>query len=301
MIHTPVMTTEVVRYVVHEQSRLIIDATVGGGGHTAAILIANRSVHVLGIDRDPQALAEADRSLKPFEERVRLMKANYANIDQVVREPADGVLADLGVSSLQIDREERGFSYAKDGPLDMRMSRDGETAEALLERSDERELSRMLKHFGEVKGAAKIARAIRAAVARNEMATTSDLRRAVEEALRGPAPPALLSKVFQAVRIAVNDELRNLEQFLRRTLRILRKNARIVMISYHSLEDRVVKEHFRRESRQCICPPRAPVCVCGHSATLEVLTRRVVKPSLREVDVNPRARSARLRAARVVG
>ena len=300
MIHTPVMTTEVVHYLLHEQSRLLIDATVGGGGHTAAILVANQDVRVLGIDRDPQALAEAEKTLKPFKERVRLVRANYADLHQIEQERADGVLVDLGVSSLQIDRHERGFSHASDGPLDMRMSSEGETAGALLERTDTRELSRMIKRLGEVRGASKIAKEIRAAVERNEMTTTSDLRQAVETVLRGPAPPALLSKVFQAIRIVVNDELRNLERFLDGLAAKLRKNARIVVISYHSLEDRLVKDSFRRESRDCICPPRVPVCACDHTATLEVLTRRVVKPSSQEVEANPRARSARLRAARVV-
>ncbi len=301
MIHTPVMTTEVVRYLLHEQSRLIIDATVGSGGHTAAILVASQDARVLGIDRDPQALAEAEKTLKPFKERVRLVRANYTDLDQIERGKADGVLADLGVSSLQIDRHERGFSYAKDGPLDMRMSSEGETARALLERTDERELSRMLKHLGEVRRASRIAKEIRAAVERDELTTTFDLRQAVEAALRGTAPPALLSKVFQAIRIVVNDELGNLKRFLDGLVRNLSMNARIVVISYHSLEDRLVKDFFRQESRDCVCPPRTPVCTCGHIATLEVLTRRVVKPSLREVEINPRARSARLRAARVVG
>jgi 16S rRNA (cytosine1402-N4)-methyltransferase len=301
MVHTPVMTTEVVRYVLHEQSRLIVDATVGGGGHTAAILVASQDVRVLGIDRDPQALAEAEKTLKPFKERIRLVRANYTDLDQIGREQADGVLVDLGVSSLQIDRHERGFSYSKDGPLDMRMSSEGETARTLLEGTDERELSRILKHLGEVKRASRITKEIRAAVERDEMATTFDLRQAVEAALRGTAPPALLSKVFQAVRIVVNDELGNLKRFLGELMQNLNKNARIVVISYHSLEDRLVKDFFRRESRDCVCPPRTPMCTCGHAATLEVLTRRVVRPSSQEVKINPRARSARLRAARVLG
>ena len=302
MIHTPVMTAEVVEYLVHENSILVVDATVGTGGHTLAILEASTGLSVLGVDRDPQALREAERLLKSFKERVRFVNANYAEFDRFLspREKPDGVLADLGLSSLQIDERQRGFSYAKDGPLDMQMSSEGPTAKTFLEQTSLRELSGVLKRYGEVSGASRIAREILAGVEKGRMNTTYDLRDAVDSAVRGKSTPALLSKVFQAIRIVINDELQNLARFLGGLVDRLNKNARIVVVSYHSLEDRRVKEFFRRESRDCICPPRTPVCTCHHAATLEILTPRVVRPSPREIEVNPRARSARLRAARVL-
>jgi 16S rRNA (cytosine1402-N4)-methyltransferase len=204
------------------------------------------------------------------------------------------------VSSLQLDTPVRGFSHGKDGPLDMQMSQDGRTAKMLIESADRAEIATVLKRYGEVADAVRIAKAIRYAVDQDAMNTTRDLANAVDSAMRGRSTPTLLSKVFQSIRIAVNDELRNLKKFLEVLIGCLNGNARIVVISYHSLEDRMVKTFFKRESKDCLCPPRAPVCVCRHKATLEVLTRRVVKPSAEEVRRNPRARSARLRAARVL-
>jgi 16S rRNA (cytosine1402-N4)-methyltransferase len=302
MNHTPVMATEVVDYLLHENSRLILDATVGNGGHTMAILRASRDVCVLGVDRDPEALRETERVLDSSMARVRLVRANYADLDQILpgHEKVDGALADLGVSSMQLDRAERGFSHSKKGPLDMRMSDEGRTAKAFLETVGESELTNVLRQYGEVTGARRIARAIAQAAREGDMNTTTDLKNAVDSAVRGKSAPALLSRVFQAVRIAVNDELRNLERFLSRVVRHLHKDGRIVMISYHSLEDRLIKSFFKRESTDCICPPAVPVCKCDHRASVEVLTPRVVRPSSREVEHNPRARSARLRAARVL-
>jgi len=296
------MTTEVLEFLLHERSRLIVDATVGIAGHATAILSARPDIQLVGIDRDPNALQQAKLILKNFSNRVRLVNANYSDMDRVLLpdERADGVFADLGLSSLQLDTGPRGFSYATDGPLDMRMSQDGLTARELLETTDADDLAQLLREYGEVDGPRRIANKIHAAVAGGEMNTTGDLRKAIDSALRGTAPPALLSKVFQAIRIAVNDELGGLKRFLVGLVGRLNRHAAIVVISYHSLEDRLVKEFFRRESRDCICPPQAPVCACDHHATLQVLTRRVVKPSRQEIASNPRARSAKLRAARVV-
>jgi len=303
MIHISVMKTEAVRYLLHRDSQLVIDATVGAGGHAVAILAARENVHVIGVDRDPQILVEANKTMANFEGRFRLVNGNYAEIGDVLErnQKADGVLVDLGVSSLQIDLSTRGFSYSVEGPLDMRMSDSGSTAKVLLEKTDEAELTSILQKYGEVTGARRISRAIRAAVDRDEMNSTFDLRSAVESALRGTAQPSLLSKVFQAIRIVVNDELGNLERFLESLVGVLRTNARVVVIAYHSLEDRIVKDFFVRESHDCICPPHIPVCVCEHRAVFEVLTRKVVKPTKEETERNPRARSARLRAARFIG
>lgn len=302
MVHLPVMTDEVLGYLLHKGTTLVVDATVGAGGHAAAILDANPMVRLVGVDRDRDALREAGSTLKRFGERVRLVHANYADAVASLsgEDKADGFLADLGVSSLQIDRAERGFSHASDGPLDMRMSGEGKTAAQLLHESDEHEILEILKSYGEVTRPSRIAREIHTRERQGKMNTTQDLRVAIDGALKGAASPRLLSKVFQAIRIATNDELGNLKRMLNAVIGCMNKNGRIVVISYHSLEDRVVKEFFKRESTDCLCPPTAPVCTCGHRRTLEVMTRRVVKPSSHEIERNQRARSAKLRAARVV-
>jgi 16S rRNA (cytosine1402-N4)-methyltransferase len=302
MSHVPVMVGEVVHYLVYDRTRLVLDGTVGCGGHARAILDACPHVGLVGVDRDPQALRIAKRVLAPYGSRVRLVEGNYTELSRIAGEcgTLDGALLDFGVSSLQLGDPLRGFSYLLDGPLDMRMSDTGGTAAALIGRMTEMDLARVLEQYGEVRGASRIARAIKRATATGRLASTSDLKRAVDSALVGKSAPALLSKVFQAIRIAVNGELDNIRDFLGSIFACLNPNARLVFISYHSLEDRMIKDFFKRESAGCICPPGTPVCICGHTASLEVLTRRVVKPSETEVKENPRARSARLRAARVI-
>ena len=303
MMHIPVMTEEVLGFLLHDKTQRIVDGTVGCGGHAAAILKANDSVRVIGLDRDDDALREAREVLAPYKDRAQLMKSNYANIDGALAETGrvDGVFVDLGVSSLQIDRADRGFSYSQDGPLDMRMEHDGATAAELLAGMTQQDLVQVLRDYGEVERAGRIARHIRNAADASEMSTTRELKAAVERAVgAGRTTPALLSRVFQSLRIAVNRELEHLDSFLSKLQDCLNPGARIVVLSYHSLEDRRVKKFFSRESKDCVCPPRTPVCVCGHVAWLDVLTRRVVKPSAQEVADNPRSRSARLRAAAVL-
>lgn len=302
MIHTPVMVDEVLTYLLHAHSRFVVDATIGCGGHTMAILNASQNIKVLGIDRDPEALNEAGKLLARFSDRVRLEHANYIKLGRLLseQERPDGVLVDLGLSSLQLDRAARGFSYLKDGPLDMQMGGAERTAAALLRKVDTAELATILKQFGDVRRASRIARAIRRAADQGKMTTTHDLKKSIDSLSGRESGPNLLSKVFQAIRIAVNDELTNIRKFLGRIVEQLNDNARIVVISYHSAEDRIVKDFLKQESTGCVCPPKVPVCSCEHKATLEVLTRRVVKPSKVEVERNSRARSARLRAARVL-
>ncbi len=302
MSHVPVMAGEVVHYLLYEQSRLVLDGTVGCGRHTQAILEANPLVRVVGVDTDGSALQVAGELLAPHGSRVRLVRASYAEVSRVARESGrfDGALLDLGVSSLQLDDAQRGFSYLKDGPLDMRMSASGETAVELIGRTSEMELTAILKRYGEVSGASRIARSVKRAASDGRLVSTGALKHAVEAALGGRPAPGVLSQVFQAIRIAVNDELENIRVFLGSVLSCVNPSARLVFISYHSLEDRAIKEFLKRESTDCICPPRTPVCVCAHRASLEVLTRRVVRPTDAEVGQNSRARSARLRAARVL-
>lgn len=300
MKHTPAMVDEVLRYVLGPESRLVLDVTVGCGGHARAVLDRNPTVRVIGIDRDAEAIDVARDILRPYQGRCRLVVGNFADLGSILsaEDRVDGVLADLGVSSLQIDTPSRGFSYTHDGPLSMEMDGEGRSARSLIEDTEPKELARILKRYGEVGRARLIAHAVNAAAQAGRMETTGDLKAAVEAAVGGYAPPVLLSQVFQAIRIVVNDELSALRQFLSDLDIYMAPNGRLCVISYHSLEDRIIKEFLRTESRDCICPPKVPVCVCRHRATLEVLTPRVIRPSVREVELNPRVRSARLRAAR---
>ncbi len=299
MRHIPVMAEEVVGSLLHDHSRVVLDGTVGFGGHAEALLRAREDLRVIGVDRDPVALDAAGRRLAPYADRVTLVRGLYSDVDSILAPvgKVDGVLLDLGVSSPQIDDAGRGFAHGASGPLDMRMGSEGETAAALLARSDADEIGRWLREYGEVSRSRRLARTIRAAVDAGAMHTTADLRRAVEAALGRATTPADLSRVFQAVRIAVNGELDGLRRFLDRVLDWLHPHGRLVVVSYHSLEDRMVKQFLRDASATCVCPPEIPVCVCGRVPRVRVLTRRPVRPGAEELRENPRARSARLRAA----
>ena len=277
---------------------------MGAGGHAAALL--ERSApdgRLLGLDVDPAALEIAGRELARFGDRCVLVRSNFALCDVVAREhgfaPLDAVVLDLGLSSIQLADERRGFSFRSEGPLDMRADPTlGETAADLVKTRSERELRQM---FGELGGEAEAGR-VAAAIARRRSTrpfeTAGDLARfvaGVKTKRRGGIDPA--THVFQALRIAVNDELGNLERGLGAALDVLRPGGRLAVISFHSLEDRAVKTFMARESRDCICPPHLPTCVCGHRAGLRLVLRRPVSPDAAEVERNPRARSARLRVA----
>jgi 16S rRNA (cytosine1402-N4)-methyltransferase len=278
---------------------LFVDATVGAGGHAEALLDAGPRVRLLGLDRDPDALAAARKRLARFGERVDLRRADFGDLDAVLSDfPAPaGVLADLGVSSMQLDRAERGFSFRRDGPLDMRMGQSGRSAADVVATASVEELTRIFREFGEERMAGKIARGIVAERARGPITTTRQLARVVAEqkGSREKIDPA--TRVFQALRIEVNQELVALARFLAAAVARVQQGGRVAVISYHSLEDRIVKDAFRRESGVCLCPPRLPACVCGARKALEVLTRRAIRPSEAEIERNPRSRSARLRAA----
>jgi len=282
-----------------DRGGLFVDATVGAGGHAEALLVAGPGARLLGIDRDGDALVLARERLAPFGGRATLVQADFGDLDAILagREAPNGILADLGMSSMQIDRAERGFSFRRDGPLDMRMGASGRTAADVVAEASLEELTRIFRDFGEERMAAKIARGIVAERTRGPITTTRQLARIVagEKGSREKIDPA--TRVFQALRIEVNQELVALGRFLAAAVARLKGGGRIAVISYHSLEDRIVKETFRRDSGVCLCPPRMPACVCGARRALEVLTRRPVRPSETEVSRNPRARSARLRAA----
>jgi 16S rRNA (cytosine1402-N4)-methyltransferase len=284
---------------------LFVDATLGLGGHSEALLNASAEVRVLGIDRDPEALRLAAARLERFGERFSAVHANHRDLRLVLEEAGEtkvgGILADLGVSSLQFDTPERGFSFRFDAPLDMRMdpSGDEETAAELLERLSEEEIARIIFEYGEERRSRRIARRI---VERREqgspVGTTAELAELVARAVghkRGERiHPA--TRTFQALRIEVNQELEGLAEFVETAVDLLHPGGRLAVISFHSLEDRVVKRTLRRLAGQCECDPRLPVCGCGARRAVEILTRRPVVPAEAETEENPRARSARLRA-----
>lgn len=303
MRHVPVMVDDVVRYLLTERTRIVMDGTVGFGGHAEAILLANPAVHVVGVDRDTVALEATAARLSGYADRVQLVRGLYSDFDRVLAGvgKVDGALLDLGFSSPQLDDPARGFGHSAKGPLDMRMGNEGETAAELLARLDVDEIASLLREFGEVRHATRVARAIRAAAAAKALNTTTDLRAVVVTTLGHGASPAELSRVFQAVRIAVNRELDILRAFLDGVLDALNPGGRLVVVSYHSLEDRMVKLFLRDASASCVCPPNVPVCVCGRVPKVEVLTKRGVRASTHETASNPRARSATLRAAAKVG
>ena len=303
MNHTPVLVPEVLQYLLYEGTELIFDGTVGSGGHADAILSANPNIRLIGVDRDPAALRIASDRLARYGKRVRLVRSVFSDLDRVLAGEGmvDGVFLDLGVSSMQLDQPVRGFSHRGNGPLDMRMESRGPTAREWIETTDVEELARALRKYGEVRRAKTIARSIKKAADTGELNSTGDLKAAVKRVSGAGGSTAALSRVFQAIRICLNSELDMLESILGRLFDFVNPSGRIVIISYHSLEDRAVKSFFRKESSRCTCAPGPPVCVCGQVPRVHVLTRRVIKPSSAEIDENSRCRSARMRAAEVLG
>jgi 16S rRNA (cytosine1402-N4)-methyltransferase len=257
----------------------------------------------MGIDRDPDALAIAGERLARFGDRVRLVRGNFGDLAALLADgdPPDAILADLGISSMQVDRPERGFSFRKDVPLDMRMGQEGRSAADVVADAPVEELTRIFRKYGEEWMAAKIARGIVAERTQSPITTTRHLARIVANARgnREKIDPA--TRVFQALRIEVNQELVALSRFLAAAVERINARGRIAVLAYHSLEDRMVKEAFQRESGVCRCPPRLPTCVCGARRVLRVLTRRPVMPSESERFANSRSRSARLRVAEKIG
>jgi 16S rRNA (cytosine1402-N4)-methyltransferase len=303
-----VLLAEAVQYLAPERGGLFVDATLGLGGHSEALLEANPQVRVIGIDRDGEALQLAEQRLARFEGRFRPVHANFGEISGVLKDAgeteANGVLADLGVSSLQLDSEARGFSFRHDAPLDMRMNAgddEEETVAQLLARLPEEEIARIIFEYGEERKSRRIARWI---VERREQGraieTTVELAELVARAVGYKRTDHIhpATRTFQALRIAVNRELEELAAFLEASIDLLQPSGRLVVISFHSLEDRIVKRAFRRSAGHCECDPRLPRCACGARRNVEVLTRRPVTPTPAERDDNPRARSAKLRACR---
>jgi 16S rRNA (cytosine1402-N4)-methyltransferase len=302
--HTPIMVDEVLRLLALKDKRIIVDATVGGGGHTQAIL-ENSSTRVIALDRDLDALNAAEKRLSSFGSRVVLVHANYNDLDQVLRSMAipyvDGILFDLGVSSPQLDKAERGFSYKVDAPLDMRMDQTQKVDGAkLVNELPYGELVRIIKEYGEEHWADRIAEFIVKAREHKPILTTGELKELIINAIpasarkEGPHPAR---RTFQALRIAVNEELTGLKEALPKSLRVLNQGGRLAVISFHSLEDRIVKQFFQQAANPCSCPPGLPVCACNRKPSLKILTGKPLVAGAEEIEKNTRARSARLRAA----
>ena len=302
MYHRPVLAETAIDWLVTDIAGRYLDGTVGGGGHLVHLLERlGPAAAVLGLDRDTQAIEAAGERVGR-DKRVRLRKGLFGDLIHHARQeemlPLDGILLDLGVSSKQIDDSDRGFTYRSDAPLDMRMDQhSGLAANELLATCSLEELERIFREGGEVRGAARLARSIVEARRGKPLQSSAELRGIVEQLIPPQRHMKVLSQIFQALRIEVNDELGQLDAGLNASLDALRPEGRLVVISYHSLEDRRVKQFFRHEASQCNCPPDFPVCVCGVVPGLKILTGRAIQASQEEVAVNPRARSARLRVA----
>lgn len=300
-----VLPGEVMTYLAPQAGGVYVDGTLGGGGHARLILEASSPDGLLiGLDQDPQALAAAGDRLADFGSRVVLRRGTYseltAHLAALDIDKVDGILLDIGVSSHQLDSPERGFSFREDGPLDMRMDTDGPmTAAEVLAESDADTLRRIFREYGEERWAGRIAKAIVRTRTETPLQTTLQLAELISDVVpKGRVPQRIhpATRVFQALRIYVNRELDRLREGLDAALDVLKPGGRLVVISFHSLEDRIVKHRFRDAAIDCVCPPRIAVCSCDKQATVKVLTRRGVRASEEEVADNPRARSAILRA-----
>jgi 16S rRNA (cytosine1402-N4)-methyltransferase len=306
--HVPVLADEVRRLLDVNPGDVVVDATFGAGGHAALLALdLQGDGRFIAIDRDPSARAYFDRFRRRGGVQARFLRGEFATVLEQLATNAvrvDAILLDLGVSSMQLDRPERGFSYAVDAPLDMRMDPSAdETAADIVNDAPERELREIFQRYGEERYARQIARAIVRRRKREPLLRTAELVDVVKTAIPTPARfgeghPA--KRVFQALRIAVNDELGQLEEALPAAVELLRSRGRVAVISFHSLEDRIVKRFFRDQAKGCVCPPDFPVCSCGREPVVRVLTSRAVRPSAQEVAHNPRSASARLRVAEKV-
>ncbi len=296
--HLPVLYKEIIHALQPHSPGRYVDGTLGAGGHAAGLLeLSSPHGQLLGLDVDPQALAIAREKLNRFGERVHIRQASYLQMAEQARllnwETVDGIVLDLGISSMQVDTPERGFSFLQDGPLDMRFSPDASLSAAdLVNTLAEEELADILYRYGEERLSRRIARAI---VQARPLESTSQLAGLIQKTIGRPEKIHPATRTFQALRIAVNRELESVEQVLPLATGVLKQGGRLAVISFHSLEDRLVKEYFRRESTDCLCPPRQPICTCGHKATVKEISRKPMMAGEEESKINNRARSAKLR------
>ena len=303
--HIPVLFQPVTNLIAEHSPRRIIDATIGGAGHARGLLERLPEAQLLGIDRDDDAIAAATENLEPFKDRATIRKGVFSDMKAIAAsigwDHADAVLMDIGVSSHQIDDPERGFSFRMDGPLDMRMNRqeDTMTAAILLNTASQEELETIIRDYGEEFKARFIAREIAKRREKKPFETTGELNELLEKIIgfkhQHGLPPA--TRTFQALRIAVNHELDELSDALKSALELLSPNGVLAVITFHSLEDRIVKHFFQYEAATCVCPPKMPVCTCGKKQTINILTRKPITADEEELKNNPRAACAKLRAA----
>ena len=302
--HESVLEGEVIQNLNLLGGSLIVDGTLGDGGHAELLLKNTTSVRVLGIDRDMRAIERAEKRLAPFRDRITLVHGNFSDIKTILKKAnvmnVDGLLLDLGVSSPQLDSPDRGFSFMRNGPLDMRMdsSQKITAADLLVELPDERLVS-VIKEYGEERFSKRIVRAIRQAQKQSAIKTTLQLSNIISSVIHASRQTKIhpATRTFQALRIAVNAELEHIKKALRDSVDILQESARVIVISFHSLEDRIVKNFFKTEEKGCVCPPKIPVCSCGHKQRLKIITRKPIIPAVEEVRRNSRASSAKLRVA----
>ena len=304
MRHDPVLLQEIIEHLRPPREHdVIVDATVGLGGHAEALLRIHPHIRLVAIDRDPEALERSRERLQPFGSRVTFVRGRHESLIEILKQHGitgtGGILADLGVSSMQLDDAKRGFSFRSEGPLDMRMGPDSKAASDIVNTFDEHELAKIIRDWGEEPMAKRIAHAIVQARETKPIETTTELAEVIRSVKRAKKPgdidPSTLT--FQALRIAANAELIELEAFIDHAVRVLERHARLAIISFHSLEDRIVKLAFRRLEGECVCPPGMPVCGCGAKAIVKSLTGRPLTASEEETNRNPRSRSAKLRVA----
>lgn len=298
--HLPVLLSEVSKYLITNPEGIYVDGTLGGGGHAEGILTKlNKNAQYIGIDQDKEAIQYSKKRLKGFK-NVIYYQSNFADLDLVLNQlkikTIDGIILDLGVSSYQIDTDDRGFSYMKDTDLDMRMDRDkSQTAGDLLNVLDERELNTIFYTYGEERRARQIAIEVVKYRKQQQILRSDQLRDIIDRVVYHRFRIKSYARIFQALRIAVNRELDSLEEALEKTIKFLHQGGRCLVISYHSLEDRMVKNFFRKKANPCTCPPEFPKCICGLKPDIKRITLKAIKASEQEINENPRARSAHLR------
>ena len=301
-VHIPVLKSEVVSLLCVKPNGIYVDGTIGGAGHAKAILESEKIKLLIGIDQDEEALLAAKNNLKNFD-NVKLIHGNFRDIDKILDseniENVDGILVDIGVSSHQIDEAERGFSFRTDAKLDMRMDRSKAfSAYELVNTYAEEELERVIRDYGEEKFAKSIARHIAKAREDKPITTTKELEKIILSSVpryRGQDGKSNVQRTFQAIRIEVNGELDALSEFIDKAVNKLKSGGRLEIISFHSLEDRIVKQKFKELATGCICPPDFPICVCGHNATVKIITKHPVEATEAELKINSRSASAKLR------
>lgn len=299
--HQSVMVKEVLQFLIHKRDGVFVDATIGDGGHAKAILEVTKPDGILiGIDKDDTALEKVRSRLSLFGNRIIFLKGSFSDIENLVRDRAgyegvDGIVMDIGLREELVENAARGFSFKRNGPLDMRLDRKNPiTAELVLNQYSESRISEILKTYGEIRNSDRLAKSI---VKSRPLKTTFDLVKVIVNTFPSASLNELAPRVFQAIRIEVNNELRELEDGLLQAIDVLLPNGRLAVITYHSLEDRIVKDFFVRESKDCLCSPRFPECRCGHRRRLRILTPKPVTPSLKEIEKNRSSRSAKLRVA----